>query len=100
MQFLSVKNVSKRFDGVTALDGCSFDVKKGEILGLIGPNGSGKTTMFNLISGIYDPDNGQIELKGEDVIDLDCYEISQLGISRTFQLIRLFPRFQGDSIGG
>ena len=92
MQFLSVKNVSKRFDGVTALDGCSFDVKEGEILGLIGPNGSGKTTMFNLISGIYDPDNGQIELKGEDVIDLDCYEISQLGISRTFQLIRLFPR--------
>ena len=89
---LKVKNVSKRFDGVIALDGCSFDVKEGEILGLIGPNGSGKTTMFNLISGIFDPDNGQIELKGEDVIDLDCYEISQLGISRTFQLIRLFPR--------
>ena len=89
---LKIKNVYKRFDGVIALDGCSFDVKEGEILGLIGPNGSGKTTMFNLISGIYDPDNGQIELKGEDVIDLDCYEISQLGISRTFQLIRLFPR--------
>lgn len=89
---LSVKNVSKNFDGVQALNNCSFEVKEGEILGLIGPNGSGKTTMFNLITGIFDPEKGQINFKGEDIIELDPYEISQLGLARTFQLIRLFPK--------
>ncbi len=92
MIMLSVKNVSKNFDGVKALDNCSFDVKEGEILGLIGPNGSGKTTMFNLITGIYDPEKGQIKFRGEDIIELDPYEVSQLGLARTFQLIRLFPK--------
>lgn len=92
MTLLSVRNVSKSFGGLRALDGCSFDVKEGEILGLIGPNGSGKTTMFNLITGIYDPDKGGILFKGEDIIDLDTHEVAQLGIGRTFQLIRLFPK--------
>jgi branched-chain amino acid transport system ATP-binding protein len=92
MTLLQVKNVSKSFDGVQALDKCSFDVKEGEILGLIGPNGSGKTTMFNVITGIYDPDGGAISYKGEDLIELDTYEVAQMGIGRTFQLIRLFPK--------
>ncbi|HLC76702.1 MAG TPA: ABC transporter ATP-binding protein [archaeon] len=92
MNLLSVKNVSKHFGGVSALDRCSFDVKEGEILGLIGPNGSGKTTMFNMITGIHDPEKGQIKFSGEDIVELGTYEISQLGLSRTFQLIRLFPK--------
>jgi len=92
MKILKVSKVSKNFDGVQALDKCSFDVKEGEILGLIGPNGSGKTTMFNVITGVYDPDGGEILFKGEDIIDLDTYEVTQLGIGRTFQLIRLFPK--------
>ncbi|MFH0949537.1 MAG: ABC transporter ATP-binding protein [Candidatus Aenigmatarchaeota archaeon] len=89
---LSVQNVSKNFDGIQALNNCSFDVKEGEILGLIGPNGSGKTTMFNILSGIYDPDSGKAYFNGEDIIRLDTCEVAQLGIGRTFQLIRLFPK--------
>ncbi len=92
MPLLQVKKATKTFDGITAVDSCSFDVKEGEILGLIGPNGSGKTTMFNLITGIYDPDAGDIYFKGESVTDLGTYEVAQLGIGRTFQLIRLFPK--------
>ncbi len=92
MKLLSVKNISKNFDGVTALDNCSFDVKEGEILGLIGPNGSGKTTMFNAITNIHPPDNGKIVYKGEDVTDWKTHQIAGIGIGRTFQLIRLFPK--------
>ncbi len=92
MTLLNVKKATKTFDGITAVDSCSFDVKEGEILGLIGPNGSGKTTMFNLITGIYDPDGGNISFKGEDIIQLGTYEVAQMGIGRTFQLIRLFPK--------
>src|SRR3989338_11456694 len=92
MILLQVKNISKNFDGVQALDNCSFDVKEGEILGLIGPNGSGKTTMFNVITRIYDPNEGDILLKGESLVPLETHEIAELGIGRTFQLIRLFPK--------
>ncbi|MBI3260596.1 MAG: ABC transporter ATP-binding protein [Ignavibacteriae bacterium] len=89
---LSVKNVSKNFDGVHALDRCSFDVCDGEILGLIGPNGSGKTTMFNAITSIYPIDRGKIILDGEDITGTKTHEIADMGLSRTFQLIRLFPK--------
>ena len=89
---LQARNVSKHFDGVQALNSCSFDVREGEILGLIGPNGSGKTTMFNLITGIFDPDKGEICFKGENTVKLDTHEIAAMGIGRTFQLIRLFPK--------
>ncbi len=89
---LQAKKVSKNFDGITALDSCSFDVREGEILGLIGPNGSGKTTMFNLITGIFDPDKGEIFFKGENIAKLDTHEVAVMGIGRTFQLIRLFPK--------
>ena len=92
MKILSVKNVSKNFDGVAALDNCSFDVKEGEILGLIGPNGSGKTTMFNVITSIHNPDGGKIIYKGGDITNWKTHNIASLGLARTFQLIRLFPR--------
>lgn len=92
MNLLSVKNISKHFDGVTALDSCSFDVKEGEILGLIGPNGSGKTTMFNAITGIHRADSGKIFFKGEETTKWKTHEIAGQYISRTFQLIRLFPK--------
>ncbi len=92
MEILAIKNVSKHFDGVAALDNCSFDVKEGEILGLIGPNGSGKTTMFNIITGIHQADSGKIFLKGEEVSKWKTHRIASQGIGRTFQLIRLFPK--------
>ncbi|MBI4171034.1 MAG: ABC transporter ATP-binding protein [Candidatus Aenigmarchaeota archaeon] len=89
---LQAKKVSKRFDGITAVDSCSFDVKEGEILGLIGPNGSGKTTMFNVVTGVHDADSGAIVYKGEDITGWPTDERARFGIGRTFQLIRLFPR--------
>lgn len=92
MRILSVKNISKHFDGVTALDNCSFDVNEGEILGLIGPNGSGKTTMFNVITGLHKSDTGKIFLKGEQIGRWKTHKIAEQGIGRTFQLIRLFPK--------
>ena len=91
MKILSLKNVSKNFDGVTALNNCSFDVKEGEILGLIGPNGSGKTTMFNVITGIHEAGGGKIIYKGSDITEWKTNRIAYAGIGRTFQLIRLFP---------
>ncbi len=92
MKILSVNNISKNFDGVQALDNCSFDVVEGEILGLIGPNGSGKTTMFNTITGIHRADSGKIFLKGEEISNWKTHEVAGMGIGRTFQLIRLFPK--------
>lgn len=92
MKILSVKNISKNFGGVQALDNCSFDVNDGEILGLIGPNGSGKTTMFNIITGIHEADSGKITFGKKDITKTGTYEIASLGICRTFQLIRLFPK--------
>jgi branched-chain amino acid transport system ATP-binding protein len=92
MEILSVKNISKNFDGVRALDKCSFDVREGEILGLIGPNGSGKTTMFNVITSIHEADGGKIVLDGEDMTNVKTHEIAAMGLARTFQLIRLFPK--------
>ena len=89
---MEINNVSKNFDGVQALNNCSFGVKDAEILGLIGPNGSGKTTMFNLITGIYSVDGGKIIYKGEDISDWSTSERANLGMGRTFQLIRLFPK--------
>ncbi len=92
MKLLEVHSVSKNFDGIQALDRCSFDVEQGEILGLIGPNGSGKTTMFNAVTNIYEADSGKIMLDGEDITNAKTHEISFMGLSRTFQLIRLFPK--------
>jgi branched-chain amino acid transport system ATP-binding protein len=90
-KLLEVDNVTLRFGGVVALDGISFDIHEGEILGLIGPNGAGKTTTFNVMTGVYRPTSGGVRFRGERVTGRKPHQISQLGISRTFQNIRLFP---------
>ncbi|MGA8248674.1 MAG: ABC transporter ATP-binding protein [Nocardioides sp.] len=87
---LEVDDVTIRFGGVTALDSVSFDIKEGEILGLIGPNGAGKTTCFNVMTGVYQATSGQIRFDGQSLAKRKRYRITQLGIARTFQNIRLF----------
>jgi ABC-type branched-subunit amino acid transport system ATPase component/ABC-type branched-subunit amino acid transport system permease subunit len=87
---LRVAGLSKRFGGVTALDGATFDVPAGSITALIGPNGSGKTTAFNLIDGTYDPSAGSIELNGQPITDWSRTRRAFAGIGRTYQLPRLF----------
>jgi len=89
---LQVRDIEKSFGGIKALDGISFGIEEGTIVGLIGPNGSGKTTLLNVISGFMPPDKGWISFKGEDVSSLKPFEVSRLGIRRTFQLTRLFGR--------
>jgi len=88
---LIVQNLSKRFGGFAAVSDFSFELKKGEILGLVGPNGAGKTTTFNLITGFLKPDQGKVIFRGRDITNLMQHEISRLGLVRTFQLNRLFP---------
>lgn len=88
---LDVDHVTLRFGGVTALDDVSFELYEGEILGLIGPNGAGKTTCFNVLTGVFRPTSGSVRLRGERVTGRKPHEISRMGISRTFQNIRLFP---------
>jgi branched-chain amino acid transport system ATP-binding protein len=89
---LSVREVSKRFGGLQAVGGVSFDVPQGSIKALIGPNGAGKTTLFNLISGVLPPDSGRIVFHGTAVQGMQPFEIAALGMARTFQHIRLFPK--------
>lgn len=88
---LEVRNCSKRFGGVKALENVSFKIEKGEIVGIIGPNGAGKTTLFNVISGLYPPENGRIFFEGLDITGKPPYKITKLGIARTFQNTILFP---------
>jgi branched-chain amino acid transport system ATP-binding protein len=87
---LSVDDVTIRFGGVTALDGVSFGIEKGEILGLIGPNGAGKTTCFNVMTGVYQATSGVVRFEGVPIGNRKRFEITRLGIARTFQNIRLF----------
>lgn len=89
-EFLSVRNVVKRFDGLVAVDGVSFDIAAGSIVGIIGPNGSGKTTLINMITGVYVPNGGDIVFEGRPIGGRKPFEIARLGIARTFQNIRLF----------
>ncbi|MGA7572027.1 MAG: ABC transporter ATP-binding protein [Candidatus Aquilonibacter sp.] len=89
---LSVRNLTLRFGGVTALSDVSFDVERGEVAGLIGPNGAGKTTCFNCITRLYDPASGQISVNGEDVLRLPAHAIAKKRIARTFQNVALFDR--------
>jgi branched-chain amino acid transport system permease protein len=89
---LEIEGVSKRFRGLNALDKVSVRVEVGEIHGIVGPNGSGKTTLFNTISGIYRVNGGRVRLFGRDVSDAKAYRLSQLGVARTFQNLRLFGR--------
>jgi ABC-type branched-subunit amino acid transport system ATPase component len=91
---LKVNKLSKSFGGVKALDSCSFAVEEGSITGLIGPNGSGKTTLFNIVSGVYEADKGSIVYDGEDITRLEIYKRAAIGIGRTFQIVRIFPRLR------
>ncbi len=88
--FLSVTNLTKQFGGVKAVDSVSFDLKKGEILGVIGPNGSGKTTLVNLITGFVKPDSGKILYQGKDITGMMPHRIADLGIARAFQMVKPF----------
>jgi branched-chain amino acid transport system ATP-binding protein len=87
---LEVRDLRKAFGGVRAVDGCAFAVPRGKISGLIGPNGSGKTTTFNLLTGIVTPDGGQVIYRGEDIAGLKPFQIFRRGITRTFQITRIF----------
>jgi branched-chain amino acid transport system ATP-binding protein len=87
---LEMRDVTLRFGGVVALDGVSFEIRRGEILGLIGPNGAGKTTCFNAMTGVYQPTSGQVLFDGTALGQRKRHAITKLGIARTFQNIRLF----------
>jgi branched-chain amino acid transport system ATP-binding protein len=87
---LRLDSVSKSFGGLTAVDHVSFNVRKGEILGLIGPNGSGKSTVINLISGLHRLSSGEIYFEDRSISGLPPHRIAKLGVGRTFQLLRLF----------
>lgn len=89
---LSVSNVTKTFDGLVAVDDVSFDVARGESLGLIGPNGAGKTTLFNVVNGFLEPDTGNVVLNGIEVTNEPPHLHTEHGMSRTFQLVKPFGR--------
>lgn len=89
---LETRELTKRFSGIVATDGLNLEVRKGEILGLIGPNGSGKTTTFNLLTGFLTPDEGEILFRGEDITDKQPYEIAKQGVGRTFQTAKPFSQ--------
>ena len=89
---LTVTGLSKRFNGVQAVEDVSFTVSQGEIRGLIGPNGAGKTTTFNLISGLFPPSAGRVELAGQCLTGLRPDQVAKAGLSRTFQGTRTFPK--------
>ncbi|HPE89451.1 MAG TPA: ABC transporter ATP-binding protein [Spirochaetia bacterium] len=87
---LQVRGLTKRFGGLAAVNDVDFDVREGGISGLIGPNGAGKTTIFNLITGVYKVSSGSVSFGGRDITDLEPHRIAGLGVTRTFQNIRLF----------
>jgi branched-chain amino acid transport system ATP-binding protein len=91
MSLLMIEGVTKRFRGLVAVDNVSLAVEPGSIFAVIGPNGAGKTTLFNLIAGVFPPDSGKIIFEGERIDRVAPEHICQLGIARTFQIVRPFP---------
>ncbi len=89
---LEVSNLRKSFGGITAVDGVSFEVRDGEILGIIGPNGSGKSTLFNCVLGQLQPTDGEVKVDGKVTNGMRPRDINRLGVSRTFQLLQVFPQ--------
>jgi branched-chain amino acid transport system ATP-binding protein len=89
-KLLELKAISKAFGGLQVIDGLDLHVDEGEIVSVIGPNGAGKTTLFNLITGVYRPDRGEILLDGASLLGLPPHTITQRGVARTFQTLRLF----------
>lgn len=88
---LSVRNISKSFGGIRAVNDVSFEVGKGEVLGLIGPNGSGKSTLFNCVLGQLRPDQGEVHVNGRAVAGMRACDLNKLGVGRTFQQLSVFP---------
>jgi len=88
---LQLEKTTIRFGGLTAVSELDLQIGRGELVGLIGPNGAGKTTAFNLITGVYQPTSGAINFDGQSTVGRKPYQITQRGIARTFQNIRLFP---------
>ena len=91
MSLLQIETLQKHFGGVKAVDGVDLHVDHGEIVSVIGPNGAGKTTLFNIVTGFYEPDSGRIVFDGTSIAGLKPNQITTVGISRTFQSVRLFP---------
>jgi len=89
-EILAVRNLTKTFGNLAAVDNLTFDVQEGEILGMMGPNGAGKTTVFNLITGVYRPTSGKVAYKGKDVTHFSAAHRCRLGIGRTYQIPRPF----------
>ena len=89
---LSLRNVTRAFGGLRAVDDVSFSVARGDILGLIGPNGAGKTTLLNVISGVHPATRGTVSFAGRDITRLKPYQVARLGLARTFQIVQPFPR--------
>ena len=92
MSLLEAQGISKAFGGIHALDTCSISVDKGSITGLIGPNGSGKTTLFNVVTGYERVDSGQVRFQDKNITNARPDTVFRLGVGRTFQLTRVFPR--------
>jgi branched-chain amino acid transport system ATP-binding protein len=91
MALLEVEDLSVRFGGLVALDELSFSIDEGQICALIGPNGAGKTTFFNVVSRIYRPTTGRVSFAGQDLLALPAHRIAEVGLTRTFQNLALFP---------
>ena len=89
---LQVDRLSKHYGGIAANDGVTFAIQPGEIFGVLGPNGAGKTTLFNLVSGFEKPDSGTVRFRGNDVTGLRPDRLNRIGIARTFQILKPFPR--------
>lgn len=87
---LQVRNIFKSFGGIMAINGVSFELNKGEVLGIIGPNGSGKTTLINCITGFIKPNSGGVSFKGREITGYAPHKIADMGIGRTFQIMRPF----------
>jgi len=92
MALLTVQNLTKKFGGLTAVHDCSLSVGEGEILGMIGPNGAGKTTAFNMISGYYSPNEGQVTFDGREITGNRPDVICKMGLARTFQVVKPFAQ--------
>jgi branched-chain amino acid transport system ATP-binding protein len=90
MALLKINKLTKEFGGLKAVSNFNMEINKGELIGLIGPNGAGKTTAFNLMTGVYEPTSGQMDFDGKSLLGLKPYQVTQRGIARTFQNIRLF----------
>ena len=90
-QLLEVRNITKRFGGIVAVNNLSFNINEGETVGFIGPNGAGKSTVVNLLSGYLDADNGQIEMNGVNISKMKPYQRAHMGLARTYQIPRPFP---------